>query len=216
MARRSQILATGEIYHVFNRAIDKRSIFTSAIALNRFIELIRFYERVRPIRYSKLTAEQRRQLIDKNDGDRLVEIICYCVMPNHFHLLIKQLCDGGITSFLRKITDGYSRYFNLIHERSGALFQGNFKAVRVATNEQLLHVSRYIHLNPLTAYLVNDLRHYHWSSYLEYLNNSDGFCSKEIILGQFRHSNYEKFVLDNADYQRKLKEIAHLIIEDEP
>lgn len=218
MARRTQILATGEIYHVFNRAIDKRPIFSSAIASNRIIELIRFYQRIRPLRYSKLTAQQRRQLIDKKDGELLVEIICYCVMPNHFHLLIKQVRDGGITSFLRKVTDGYSRYFNLTHHRLGALFQGNFKAVRIVTNEQLLHVSRYIHLNPVTAYIVEkeNLREYKWSSYLEYINQITPFCSKEVILGQFHHSSYEQFVLDNADHQRQLKKIRHLIIEDEP
>ncbi len=205
---------------MFNRSIDNKTIFNSSIELNRFLNLIRFYGCLRPIRFSKLTVQQRELMIKKNGGEPIVEIICYCLMPNHFHLLLKQLNEGGITSFLRKISDGYSRYFNLIHHRAGPLFQNNFKAVRIATNEQLLHVSRYIHLNPLTAYLVNNLDDYLWSSYHEYisssdLRNSDFTCNKKLILDQFKKkSGYRAFVLDNANYQKKLKEIQYLLIEN--
>lgn len=93
-------------------------------------------------------------------------------MPNHFHLLLQQIRDGGITEFISKLTNSYTRYFNIRNKRIGPLFQGEFKAVHVETDEQLIHLSRYIHLNPIVSYITKKLESYQWFSYLEYLGRA--------------------------------------------
>lgn len=146
----------------------------------------------------------------------MVEIITYCLMPNHFHLLVKQVRDGGITEFLSKLSNSYTKYYNTKYNRVGHLFQGEFKAVVMENDEQLIHVSRYIHLNPLVSGLTREIDQYKWSSYREYVdNNSPEFCSKEEVLGHFKNSHgYEQFVLDQASYALEIEFIKHQIIED--
>lgn len=137
-------------------------------------------------------------------------------MPNHFHLLTKQLTDGGITRFVRIVADSYGKYFNILHDRAGPLFQGKFKSVRIEDNSQLLHVSRYIHLNPLTAHLVESPIDYPWLSYGEYTKSESEseICTKNIILDQFGSKEaYKSFVDDYASYQKEFSKIEHLILE---
>ena len=139
-------------------------------------------------------------------------------MPNHFHFLLKQRKDGGITRFLSNFQNSYTRYFNVRHQRTGHLFQGQFKAVRMETDEQLLHVSRYIHLNPYSSYLVKDfkaLKDYPWSSLGEYLNLFDHKVSEKQTLLSFFSSvkKFEQFIFNQKDYQRELESIKHLLLE---
>ncbi len=136
-------------------------------------------------------------------------------MPNHFHLLLKQVQDSGISQFIGKLSNSYTRYFNTLNKRVGPLFQGRFKAVRVKTDEQLLHLSRYIHLNPYVANLVKDPSFYQWSSYNEYLDIKNGICNKDIVLGLFKDSSeYATFVTDHSEYARQLEIIKHLAFEE--
>lgn len=119
-------------------------------------------------------------------------------MPNHFHLLIQELVDGGISEFLRKVSDSYTRYFNTKHERIGSLFQGKFKAKLIETDEYLLQVSKYIHRNsfPLPMW---EHRLYPYSSYPYYLSGEHHpFCNTSFISSYFSKSNpnlsYQSFV----------------------
>lgn len=152
-----------------------------------------------------------------NAEKRIVEIVCYCLMPNHFHFLLQQKRDGGITEFASKLTNSYTKYFNIKNRRVGPLFQGEFKSVYIETNEQLLHLSRYIHLNPLVDYVTKYLENYKWSSYIEYINSSiNGACQKDIILNQFKsHNDYKQFVLNWEDYGKKLEAIKHQLLDFE-
>lgn len=138
-------------------------------------------------------------------------------MPNHFHLLLKQVAAGGISQFMRKVADGYTRYFNTKHLRIGPIFQGAFKAVHVSSDEQLLHVSRYIHLNPLVSAVVkeNNFLNYPWSSLINYIDTpSSSFINPEPILQSFKSpKKYLEFVMDQAEYGKRLEEIKHLILE---
>lgn len=137
-------------------------------------------------------------------------------MPNHFHFLLKQLTDKGISKFMAKITNAFSHYFNTRHDRTGHLFQGNFGAVRIEDDEQFMHVSRYIHLNPVTSYLIaiESLVSYEYSSYPDYLSKPSGFTNTKDILSYFKNpQGYRKFVEDQADYARKLDNIKHLALE---
>lgn len=133
------------------------------------------------------------------------------------HFLLKQLEDKGVPTFMRNFQNSYARYFNTKYERIGALFQALFKAVRVETDEQLLHVSRYIHLNPVTSYLieVKDLIDYPWSSFPGYMRKQPKrFASPDLVLNFFKtKKDYQRFVLDQADYQRELAKIKQLLLE---
>ena len=136
-------------------------------------------------------------------------------MPNHFHFLLKQLRDDGITEFASKLTNSYTKYFNTKHTRVGPLFQGEFKAVLIESDEQLLHLSRYTHLNPLVSYLTKNLNSYEWSSYGEYAGNQPGICAKKDVLAFFNSPNkYSQFVMDQADYGATLNFIKHQLLEE--
>ena len=138
-------------------------------------------------------------------------------MPNHFHLLLKQIKRKGISSFISNFQNSYAKYFNARHQRTGSLFQNPFKAVLVEDEGQLLHLSRYIHLNPYSSLVVkkkNDVLNYPWSSFIQYKNQKNSFCQPEVVLDKFDSlKDYEKFVLDRADYQKTLEEIKHLTCE---
>lgn len=208
------IFANNEFYHVFNRGVEKRLTFLNKRDYQRFIDSINYY-RIKdpPTRFS---FRNRPILLQKSimNNSPLVEIICFCLMPNHFHLLVKQIEENGITIFLSKFSNSYTKYFNTKHKRIGPLFQGSFKAVRIEDDEQLIHVSRYIHLNPLIDYLVKNLRLYKYSSYLEFLGRQKGFCEKKVILDNFNsYTDYEKFVLDQEDYGRAIKQIEKVLLD---
>ena len=137
-------------------------------------------------------------------------------MPNHFHFLIRGLTETGIKEFISNFQNSYAKYFNIKNDRTGSLFQPMFKAVRIESDKQLIHVSRYIHLNPITSYLIEtkDLNKYPWSSYSEYINNIESFIEKDLILNFFKSAkDYKKFVLDQVEYQRELDKIKHLVLE---
>ena len=214
MPTRIEPLVNGEYYHILNRGVAKMPIFTTNRDYIRFIETFRYYiDGNVDVGYSKSTREEKNAMPRKP----IIEIVCYCVMPNHFHFLVKQNEDGGIRNFIRKTTNSYAKYFNIKRKRKGPLFEGKFKAVRIESNEQLLHLTRYIHLNPLIGYVTKDLSLHRWSSYPEYLGLSESqVCSKDIILDQFDSpKSYEKFVIDHVDYARNLDRIKHELMEEQ-
>ncbi len=219
---RKLIFANDEIYHVFNRGIEKRPTFTNKWEFDRALFTLNFYRFAKlPIKLSKflvLPSDKQKELLGAlEDSEKLIEIICFCLMPNHFHIMLKQKLENGISIFVSNFTNSYTKYFNTKHERVGPLFQGIFKAVRVESDEQFVHVSRYIHLNPVSSFLIKPeiLSTYQWSSYPEYLGNtSKKFISKEKVLSLFPSTKaYEKFVLDQADYAKQLELIKHLTLE---
>ncbi len=219
---RKIIFAENEFYHVFNCGVEKRTIFTSRYEFLRFIDLMNYYRFSNPpLRYSKyitLNIEERTQYLSALEKQpQVVEIVAFCLMNNHFHFLLKQIQENGISTFISQITNGYTKYFNTKHDRSGYLFQGTFKAVHVNSDEQLLHLSRYIHLNPVMSFLIKleELVNYPWSSYPSYVDASNSrMVSSQLINGFFSNKNsYSKFVLDHVDYARQLKEIKDLLLE---
>ena len=173
------------------------------------------------IRYSKflnLEKSKKEEFLSRLVSDQLqVEIIAYCLMGNHFHFLLKQVKENGIVKFMAKYTNSYTKYFNTKHKRVGPLFQGVFKAVHVESVEQLLHLSRYIHLNPVVGFIIKpeELRSYFWSSYPEYLDqkNNSMIYTTEILNFFKSRSDYEKFVLNQADYGKQIKQIEHLVFD---
>ena len=130
--------------------------------------------------------------------DGAFELLLYCLMPNHFHLVIQQDSELTISALMSKVCTSYSKYFNKKYDRVGSLYQDQFKAALVSSNEQLLWLASYIHRNPFKAKLVNSLRDYPYSSHLDYIEARKGtLCKKELILGQFKSiREYEHSIID--------------------
>lgn len=222
-SNRKIVFASGEYYHVFNRGVEKRPTFTAKYEFLRAIDSINFYRFGNlTIRYSKyLTLEQdKKAKFIRNlymDNAKQVEILAFCLMENHFHFLLKQVEDNGVIKFLAKFQNSYTKYFNTKHKRIGPLFQGVFKAVHVEDDEQLLHLSRYIHLNPVMGFNVKleELGNYQWSSYPEYLGTiKTKMINPNEVLKFFKNSTeYERFVFDQLEGTKPKDSIEHLLIE---
>ena len=210
------IIATGEVYHVYNQSIADYRIFNSDSEFSRIVELIQYYQgEKQQVNFSKF-KEYNMQHLKENipDEEKLVEIICYCPMPTHFHLALKQLKDQGISKFVNKVFNSYSHYFNIKHNRKGPLFTGRFKKVLVQTDEQLLHLTRYIHLNPVTAELVDYPADWKYSSYKEYIDAADekAICEYKDIL-DIKPGSYKVFVENRIAYQKELARIKNLMLD---
>lgn len=224
MPGRKVALVNNEIYHVINRGVASQPTFLTEKDYRRALNSFLYYQNQNlSLGYSHFIVQSRERKAEilkqlKLRKKILVEIITFCFMPNHFHCLLKQVVDNGISKFLSDFTNSYTRYFNTKSQRQGPLFQGKFKAVRIETDEQLLHTNRYIHLNPYTSYVVKTLKqleNYPYSSFPEYLGKTKAnFCHKKLILNNFKTiKTYQEFVFNQADYQRRLEEIKHLILE---
>ena len=220
MAIRKTPFENGQFYHVYNRGVDKRIIFTDQHDIQRFFKGLIEFNNINPV--GSLYENSFRQLGGETAklSEKLVNIIAYCLNPNHFHIILEQLVDGGISEFMKRI-GGYTWYFNNKHERTGSLFQGVFKAVHIDSNEYLLHVSAYVNLNDRvhqlggeTAKLVESL-----SSWKEYTNEHiRGICEKEIVLDQFRNvGEYEEFALSSLksiiERKQELKDLDKFLLE---
>lgn len=222
MPYRKVVFAKEEIYHVFNQGIAQQQVFFGKRDYSRFLLLLDFYRFSPKISFShwyRLEAGKKEKFLSelKKNEPPLVEILAFCLMPNHFHLLLKQLRSGGIPKMVGNLQNSYARYFNTKTKRVGPLFQPMFKAVRIENDEQLTHVSRYIHLNPSSSFLVKikNLEKYPWSSLQEYLGKRGlDFVKTELISSFFKDINdYKKFVFNQAEYQRELQKIKRVILE---
>lgn len=146
--QRSFSFAPGEYYHIYNRGTEKRKIFLDKNDYRRFLMLLYFANQDSPV-VLKLQGQTLEELAGKRAGTPIVEIVSYCLMPNHFHILVREATDGGISKFMQKLTTGYTMYFNTKNERTGTLFQGRYKANHVADDRYLRYLISYIHLNPV-------------------------------------------------------------------
>ncbi|MBI4656018.1 MAG: transposase [Elusimicrobia bacterium] len=208
---RKEKLVSDEIYHVFNKSIASYKIFNSDDDYDRFLYAVNYYTTDRKGSFSSF-LKSKEKTINHSDG-KYVKIVSYCFMPTHFHLVLKQLEENGIVRFISNLSNSYAKYFNLKHNRKGPLWEGRFRNVLVKTDEQILHLTRYIHLNPVTAYLVDKPGDWRYSSYREYLNVSDKkICSYSDIL-VVKPDKYKEFVEDRISYQRELAKIKELICE---
>lgn len=201
----------GQFYHIYNRGVDKRDIFSDEQDAARFLESMKEFNVVDPIGSLYEIKYERRfgRPTSKKQKERLVNIICYCINPNHFHFILEEVIEGGISEFLKRLGGGYTKYFNKRNKRSGSLFQGRFKSVHIDTNTYLLHISAYVNLNNRVHKLSNTLFG-RWtskkrSSWEEYIGDNtsarnDLLCRKGIILGQFKNKKeYKLFAEDTLE-----------------
>jgi len=187
----------GEFYHVYNRGVNKQVIFNDKEDYAVFMNLLKRY-------LDDQVSIDNRGNVYENYSDR-VELLAFCLMPNHFHMLL-HLKEGtdGITELMRKVSGSYTTYYNKRHNRVGHLFQGVFKASRISDDSYLSHISRYIHLNPKN--------HLSWSysSYPLFIGSATaGWVKPEQAMVGMGYEEYKKFVEDYVDYKKTLDDIKH-------
>src|SRR3989344_704418 len=209
MSTHRPVLSTNEIYHVYNRTIGKIAVFDSIKNLYRILEIVNFYRFSQNVKLSVFKnwpqALQADYLNNITKQLPLIEIYVFSFMPNHFHFLLKQLQNKGISTFLSNIQNSFAKSFNLIYERDGGLFKNSFKAKRITNNEEFIHVGRYIHLNHVTSKIITieQLLTYEWTSLAYYFDkkNSD-FVNANPVLRYFKtQEKYFKFLKNNIYYQ---------------
>jgi putative transposase len=138
-----------EFYHIYTRGVEKRTIFQDKNDYRRFLMLLYIANSDQALHFKDLgTLNSLEEIFQKDRGKPLVAIGAFCLMPNHFHLLLTPLVDGGISKFMLKLQTGYSMYFNKKNDRVGALFQGVFKSQHIDDDIYLRYIYAYIHLNP--------------------------------------------------------------------
>lgn len=214
MSLRKVALITGETYHVFSHSVQNIPIFKGEREGRLFLEAMRFYlQQNPPVKFSVYRTSRDRFPIKLDK--KIVTVICYCLMPTHFHLILRQEQDDGIKQFMHRVLNSFAHYICIKFDMRGHIFEGNFKAVRVEDEEQLVHLSRYIHLNPVTSYLVENPSDFSFSSYPIYLgkNSSDFICPSPVLQHFSSSKKYEEFVMDQKDYQRNLQYLKYCIFE---
>lgn len=215
-------LVNDHYYHVLNRGVARQNIFKSRWDYKHALNALSYYRFVNPpmkLSYFQNLAQDVREdtMRELANSEKYVEIISFVFMPNHFHLLLKQTHDNGISKFISQFCNSYSRYFNTKYQRVGPLFQGRFKSVLVESTEQLMHLSRYIHLNPVVSAVISekDLMSYEFSSLPEYMSGNYRIVKSEAILENFSSiKEYKKFLLDHISYAKELEKVKHLTLED--
>lgn len=212
MPGRKVVFVNDCYYHIFNRGVEKRDIFTQLKDYKRFTKALNYYRLCGP--KPSFSKFNQFSLHKPSVANKLVSVLCYCFMPNHFHFLVRQLKENGVSTFISQLSNSYTKYFNTKYRRVGALFQGVFSAVMIESGEQLIHTSRYIHLNPAVSGIVNRLEDYPWSSYHEYMNGPFICDTSEIL--NFLHSKekYKKFIEDQIDYGTTLEILKHQLVEE--
>jgi len=241
MPYRKQQFVNNEIYHIVLRGIDDNLIFKDINDYYRGIFSIYEFNTTKPItiqnrrkiraRIKKTIREVDRDRVSITDErDKLVEVLTFCFIPNHIHLLVKQLKEGGITKFMRKLGAGYGGYFNRKYNRKGYVFQNRFSAVHIKTNEQLKTVFVYIHTNPIALIepkwkekgikkpekVIKFLENYKWSSYPDYIGkkNFPSITDRNFILKIIKkEQDYKKFVKDWIKYKGEIRKFTELALE---
>ena len=234
---RKEKFTPGEYYHIYSRVILNLQEFKDFNNAKRLAQALLLANSTKSgqafdyLRNNKNSASAMKKAVEiSRQGEKLVDIICYVIMPDHYHFLLRELKDRGISDFIRRCNTAIAKYVNIKNKRSGHLFEGNFKAKHIDSNEYLLHLSVYIHLNPLD-FLENrgwrnhklknwksnkeKLLNYKWSSLKHFLDdnfNDPIISGVEIILDQFKNrKEYELFLKDWSLYS--LESISDFIIE---
>ncbi|MBI5743015.1 MAG: transposase [Elusimicrobia bacterium] len=189
---RKEIFSEGEIYHIYNRGTDKRAIFDANNDRHRFLFYLCEMNRCEPVRnIGYYFGSESGRLLENTSGERHVALLGYVLMPNHYHLILKQLRHNGISSFMQKLGTAYAMYYNKRYQRAGVLFQGRYKAIRLTQDTHYNYLPFYTHANPLKLYpdvgtvdgQLEILRHYPWSSYRDYagLPGSYGITNTSVL-----------------------------------
>jgi REP element-mobilizing transposase RayT len=213
MAIRKTKFVNNYFYHIFNRGTDKRDIFLDHNDISRFFQGMNEFNVINPI--GSIYQNSFNLLRSKASNDKkLVNFVCYCLNPNHYHFILEQIVDNGIEKFMQRLGTGYTKFFNHKHKRSGNLFQGKFKAVLIDSNEYLLHVSAYINLNDKVHQLRSLASKSSWDEYIKNNYNDCTFFRKDVVLNQFNNKEeYKKFAEESLKDIKERKEMEKFLLE---
>lgn len=190
--------AEDSFYHIYNRGVNKRVIYKDTDDYAVFLNLIKRYLDDKPAKDAK--GREYEWLYEK------IELLAFCLMPNHFHLFVFQHDKDSVTRLLHNVCTAYTTYFNKKYNRVGPLFQDRFKAVRITSDSYLLHITRYIHLNP------QNYKSWEFSSYTYYLGRKNAsWLQPKRVLGNFSDEEYEKFVADYESYKDSLDKVGEYL-----
>ncbi len=205
--RRQTIFFKDGMYHVFNRTIAKFAIFTYENTAERFLDLIDYCnDNADKPSFSRVKTFHRGTIIGRATEYKIIKIFAYCLMHNHYHLVLKQLTDVPVSEFVGRIENSLSKYVNKVVDRKGPLWESRFRSVQIKNEFQLKHAVRYAHLNPTTSSLVNNPKDWNYSSYKDYINCGISLKDvSELSFGNMR--NFIRFHENQIDYQRSLKNI---------
>lgn len=209
-----RIHAPGEYVHVYDRGMQKQPIFEIDSDRLRFLFLVLTLQGKHIVKNISRELKQnvqnrilhiKQDLIEEILKKPMVEVVLFCLMPNHFHLLLRELEDWGVAKYMQRLLIAYTKYFNKRHDKSGHLFQGSYKSVHIESDEQLMHLSAYIHKNPceITGWRGREEK-FPWSSYQDCIgeNRFSGLLNTDIITGRFIKnkgmSTYRQFVASSS------------------
>ena len=209
---RKDPLITGLYYHIYNRGVDKRDIFMSRADLERFALSVKEFNSVKSIgsiRDLKLEdIESKQEVPGVGHLEPLVSVVVYTFNPNHFHFILKQEVDGGISEFFKRLLGGYTNYFNIVHKRTGALFQGRFKSNLIDDEAYFLKIRPYAHMNNLVHDIPKEKMHLVLSSEKEYDTSNFKLVSekeaKELL----------DFYGGNENFKKESMEVINIIREE--
>ncbi len=206
-----KIFSKDRYYHIFNRGNNKQDIFFEPADYEFF--LYRLKENLFGLSKHVNRGEYKRKVLPPGS----FVLIAYCLMPNHFHMLIKQNASIPVSKLISKLCTSYSMYVNKKYERVGGLFQDQFKSINIDSDKYALWLSAYIHNNPKLAGLVQDLTEYTWSSHLDYIGRRKGeLCDQKLIMDFFKgnRKEYENFVIASTEEIKIRKDLQRMILEE--
>jgi len=220
MGSKKRFFELNKFYHIMTKSIAGYVVFNSDSDYQRMLKMMEFYNHdglnIRFSYYYQFKdSELFKKRVDLSEYDKLVDIIAYCLMPTHIHFLMTPLKENGISIYMKNLLNSYTRYFNAKNARKGPLWQGRFKSVLVDSDEQLLHLTRYIHLNPTSAGFVENPENWKYSSYKDFSGKQEEsrtICNFKSYL-DISPKTYKEFVESRKDYQRELALIKHLALE---
>lgn len=208
----------GNIYHLLNRGVDKKKIFLNDQNYKRFVHNLDDFNDIDNVQQSYFRRRERNSLLTdvRHPSKRIVDILCWALMPNHPHIMAAEREDGYISNFSRKVFGGYTKYFNEKNKRSGVLFQGKTKIILVQKDAHFLYLPFYIHLNPLDIFqsgwkekgikdlkgTIKFLEEYRWSNYRDIIGKGNGEFSEVTNKELF----FEMFQTDEKKYKKDLEE----------
>ncbi len=245
MPRRKEQFTTGGIYHIVIRAIDDNLIFKDINDYYRGIFSIYEFNNVIPVnifnrRLSRATEKKKEKFCElgahkillKDERDKFVEVLAFCFMPNHLHLLLKQVKDGGISKFMQKVGGGYGRYFNDRYHRKGYVFQDAFKSIKIKNDNQFIATVSYIFTNPIALIepgwkelgirnhsieeVLKFLKNYKWSSYQDCvgIKNFPSVTEREFLLKTIGGvEDLKRIVMDWIEYKKDIAKYSELFLE---
>lgn len=208
----------GECYHIYNRGVEKRDIFSDQDDIDRFFLSMNEFNTIEAIGSIYQYSFNKNSRL-RTPSPKLVEIVAYCLNPNHFHFILKQVSDKGIAKYMQRLIGGYTNFFNGKYDRTGGLFQGAFKSVHINTDAYFMHLSAYVNLNNRVHQLRTPSPKLVRSSWLEYVSEGKGgVCVKDAVMSHFKDSEqYKKFaqysIEETISKRTKEKEWKDLLLE---